>query len=44
MTVSKMDHAMLSFAFLGSLSAPARRNDKRPPKVPAAKDAKRSER
>jgi hypothetical protein len=44
MTVSKMDHAMLSFAFLGSLSAPARRNDKRPPKAVTAKDAKRSER
>ncbi|WP_340644211.1 hypothetical protein [Phenylobacterium sp.] len=34
MTVSKMDHALLSFAFLGNLSAPARRNEGKPPPAP----------
>ena len=42
MTISKMDHAILSFAFLGNLSPPARRTDKRPPKAP--KDDKHRER
>ncbi|WP_293492698.1 hypothetical protein [Phenylobacterium sp.] len=38
MTVSKMDHALLSLAFLGNLSAPAKRNHGKPP--PEAKSAK----
>ncbi|MFZ3007420.1 MAG: hypothetical protein WA047_14735 [Phenylobacterium sp.] len=38
MTVTKMDHALLSFAFLGNLSAPARRNQGKPP--PAPRDGK----
>ena len=35
MTVTKMDHALLSFAFLGNLSAPAKRNYGWPPPVRA---------
>ena len=42
MTISKMDHAILSFAFLGNLSTPTRRTDKRAPKAP--KSDKRRER
>ena len=34
MTVSKLDHALLSFAFLGNLSAPERRNHGKPPPEP----------
>ena len=34
MTVSKLDHALLSLAFLGNLSAPERRNDRKPPPAP----------
>ena len=34
MTVSKMDHALLSLGFLGNLSAPTRRNDRKPPPAP----------
>ncbi|MFD3262929.1 MULTISPECIES: hypothetical protein [unclassified Phenylobacterium] len=40
MTVTKMDHALLSFAFLGNLSAPAKRNYGRPPPEPKSRDAK----
>lgn len=40
MTVTKMDHALLSFAFLGALSPPARRNHGKPPPAPKGRDAK----
>ncbi len=40
MTVTKMDHALLSFAFLGHLSAPTRRSQGKPPPEPKGRDAK----
>ena len=39
MTVSKMDHALLSLGFLGNLSAPVRRNDRKPPPAPRTGNA-----